>query len=192
MFRPPSPQRLAALKWEIKRRYERRAKVGKRSRSMAAIRLSQLTRWMHDVYGAGVELEPCDHSVMIVRIFAHHLASLPDAGRRISSWIDRYAPWIEDTRDREYLIGEATSKPLKWSADRLAWKLRITEGTRARLNLTTIGAIDCTKEQREARRRHAKADRERRRRDAKPPIGKPWIAANVSRATWYRRRVRET
>jgi hypothetical protein len=157
MNRRPTPEWIAAKRWEIKRRYERQAKVGKRSHGMAAIRLSELTRWMHDVHGEGVELEPCDLSEMIIRIFTHHFMCLPHGPRRASSWFERYCPWL-DLRDREYLISEATHCPLKWSADKLGWKLRLTDEQRSRLKIRTIGALGVGKEQRTQRRKQRNAE----------------------------------
>jgi hypothetical protein len=167
--RRPSPQQLAALKYEIARKYRRKA--GKainrnRSRGMAAIRLSELTRWLDDSYGQGVELEANDASYAIVRIVAHHLGALADAPARIRSWIAAYSPWISP-RDIERLIREVTECPLKWSADKLAWKLRLTDAKRSELKIRTIGAIDCNRDQRAKRRNKLKAERERKRRAAK-------------------------
>lgn len=162
----PSPELVAARRWEIKRRYATKAKVGKRTRSMAAIRLAELTRWLHDTNGAGVELEPSEQSVQVARIFAHHMGGLPETARRIKAWVDRYAPWL-DLASQERLIAEVTQCPLKWSADKLAWKLRLTDAKRTELKITTIGAIDCSREQRAVRRAKVKAERERARRAAK-------------------------
>lgn len=156
-MRRPSPALIQARKWEIARRYARRAKVGKRTRSMAAIRLAELTRWLDDTHGAGVELEPCDDSITIARIFAHHMGSLPDMPRRVKGWIDRYTPWL-DLASQERLIGEVAGCALKWSADKLAWKLRLTDEQRTRLKITTIGAIDCSREQRAERRKKRRAE----------------------------------
>lgn len=166
VIRRPSPDLIAARKWEIKRRYAHNAKVGKRTRSMAAIRLSELTRWLDDTCGAGTELEPSEESVRIARVFAHHMAGLPDMPRRVTAWVDRYAPWLS-LASRERLISECAACPLKWSADKLAWKIGLTDEQRSRLKITTIGAIDCNREQRAERRRLAKAERERNRRAAK-------------------------
>lgn len=160
----PTPQQIAARKYEIKRRYSRKAKVGKRSRGMAAIRIAELTRWLHDEYG--VELEPCERSEMIIRIFAHHFMSLPDGPRRLTSWFGEYCPWLS-LQDREYLIGEATRAPLKWSADKLAWKLRLNDAKRTELKITTIGAIDCNARQRAERRKRRNAEKQKARREAK-------------------------
>jgi hypothetical protein len=167
--RRPAPELIAARKWEIARRYSKKAKVGKRSRSMAAIRLSELTRWLddaYDAYGAGVELEPSATSETILRVFAHHLGGLPDAPRRISAWCDRYTPWLT-LRSREILIGEVVACPLKYSADKLAWKIRLTDAKRTELKIKTIGAIDCSKEQRADRRRSDHAKRQKAARVAK-------------------------
>ena len=163
--RRPSPELIAARKWEIRRRYERNAKVGKRSRGMAAIRVAELMRWLDDTYGAGVELEPCDRSEMLIRIFAHHFMSLPDGARRLGAWYHRYCPWLS-LRDQEYFISEATYCPLKWSADKLAWKLRLTDAKRTELKITTIGAVDCNRDQRKARRKRINAERQKARRAA--------------------------
>lgn len=173
--RRPTPEQVAALKFEIAQRYKRKAaQAGKQSRSrgMAAIRLGELTRWLDDEYGQGVELEAGKDSYTIVRIFAHHLGALADAPRWITRWCDTYAPWISP-RDLERLIRECTECPLKWSADKLAWKLGLTDTDRTRLKIKTIGAIDCSREQREARRKAKRAERDaaryRRKQDAKIP-----------------------
>lgn len=162
----PSPELISARKWEIARRYDRKPNVGKRTKSMAAIRLAELTRWLDDAYGRYVELEPSDESVRIVRIFAHHMGGLPDAPRRIMAWLGDHASWIRGA-DRERLISEVVSCPLKFSADTLAWKIRLTDAKRTELKIRTIGAIDCSKQQRAERRNRLKAEREKARRKAK-------------------------
>lgn len=163
--RRPSADVIAARKWEIKRRYARKGIVGRRTRSMAAIRLAELTRWLEHVHGRG-ELEPSDQSVQVARIFAHHMGALPDMARRVKAWIDRFTPWL-DLASQERLIAEVAQCPLKWSADKLAWKLRLTDEQRTELRIRTIGAIDCNAQQRAERRRKAKIERERNRRAAK-------------------------
>ncbi len=130
---------------------------------MAAIRLAELTRWLHDTNGAGVELEPSEQSILTVRIFAHHMGSLPDMPRRVTSWITTYAPWLS-IASREVLIAEVAAKPLKWSADVLAWKLGLRDEQRGRLKIRTIGAIDCNREQRAERRKAKRAEHMREQR----------------------------
>ena len=132
---------------------------------MAAIRLAELTRWMDDVFGAGVELDPSTRSEDIVRMFVHHFPPLRDGSRRAAEWVQIYAPWIS-LRDREHMITEASQCQIFWSADKLGWKLGLTDEQRSRLKITTIGAIGISKDMRAARRAAAKRERERQRRAA--------------------------
>jgi hypothetical protein len=152
---------------DIKLRYDSHARESKRnksrSRGMAAIRLSELTRWLDDQFGQGVELEAGEASYLIVRLFAHHLGALPDTARRITRWTATYAPWI-NPRDLERLISEVQDCPIKWSADKLAWKIRLTDAKRSQLKITTIGAIDCNREQRELRRKAKRKERDKGRK----------------------------
>ncbi len=141
---------------------------------MAAIRLAELTRWLDDTHGAGVELEPSEQSIRIARIFAHHMGALPDTGRRIVSWLGDRAPWIKGA-DRERLISEVTQCALKWNADKLAWRIGLTDEQRSRLKIKTIGAIDCNKDQRKARDKAKRAERERQRRAARRTTSVPCI-----------------
>lgn len=133
---------------------------------MAAIRLAELTRWLHDTYGSGVELEAGRDALQIAEIFAHHMAALANAERRISQWLTFYAPSIPPL-EQERLIGNATGKPIYWSADKLGWKIKLTDEQRSRLKIRTIGAIGITKEQRKQRDRQRRAEAERNRRAAK-------------------------
>jgi hypothetical protein len=163
--RRPTPELIAARRWEIKQRYERHSKVGKRTKSMAAIRLAELTRWLYDTHGEGVELKPGLEAVRIAEIFAHHLAGLAKAEQRIRTWLSYYAPSIPP-REQERLIANAMGKPIHWSADTLAWKIKLTDEQRTRLKIRTIGAMGISKEQRKERdrQRRAKAERDRRAR----------------------------
>jgi hypothetical protein len=172
--RRPTPDLVRARQWEIKRRYERHAKVGKRTRSMAAIRLAELTRWLHDTHGAGCELEPGRDALMIAEIFAHHIAALANAERRIAQWLSFYAPSIPPL-EQEHLIGNALGRPIHWSADKLGWKLRLTDEQRTRLKIKTIGAMGISKEQRKERDRIRRAEAERIRRAAKRANRVPYI-----------------
>lgn len=171
--RRPNPAELAALRLEIAQRYKRQAAqsagLRNRSRGMAAIRLAELTRWLDDTFGQGVELEPNAQGETIVRIFAHHFGALRDAPRRFTSWILIYAPWL-DLRARERLIRDAAERPIKWSADKLAWKIGLKDEQRTRLKIRTIGAIDCSKEQRKARRKAKRAERDAARYQRKRAI----------------------
>jgi hypothetical protein len=161
--RPPPPELLAAKRREIRRRYSRKSKVGKRTRPMAAIRLAELTRWLAATNRG--QIDATDHGETIARIFVHHFVVLSDGNRRAAQWIEHQVPWMS-LRDREYLISEANRCPLKWTADKLAWKLGLRDALRTELKIRTIGAIDCNADQRKERRRLARvqANRDRRAR----------------------------
>lgn len=133
---------------------------------MAAIRISELMRWQAD---GDREIDPG-----LARIFVHHFLCLQHGDRRASEWLHTYCPDMP-ARDREYLISEATNCPLKWSADKLAWKLGLTDADRTRLRITTIGAVDCNREQRKERDRQRRTERERARRAAIRAIRVPTI-----------------
>jgi hypothetical protein len=124
---------------------------------MAAIRIAELRRWLGDIIGGGIELDPSKWSEDVARVFVHHFVVLADGNRKASDWLATYCPWIE-TRDREYMITEANHCPLKWSADKLGWKIRLTDEQRSRLKITTIGAMGITKEQRAQRRKAKRAE----------------------------------
>jgi hypothetical protein len=195
--RPP-PAVVAARRRDIARRY-RRARQGKaqQPRTFAAVRISELNRLYVHRYG-GV-LPDDNNGALCAKIALHHMAHLREAGRRMASWLAAFAPWF-DLGDREILIDEALEHSLRWRADRLAWKLRVTAAERERLGLRTIGAIDMTAEQRRELARERKAERRRERRRAAGMRERaeyeaqslareqPWTTLGISRRTWYRRR----
>lgn len=168
--RPPrwikTPAQIALDRSEIAKRYAAKGKRTVRGAWFAAIRLKELTRWLDHVNGAGIELDPDErNSETIVRVFVHHLIVLKDGARRASDWMALYAPSLS-LRSREMLISEASHCAIYWTADKLAWKLGIRDALRTELKLTTIGAIDCNKDQRKARDRKRRAEAERARRAA--------------------------
>ena len=164
---------------------------------MAALRCAELNRLWTDRYGA--VLPDDDAGKDDARIMAHHLALMSgDQRRRISSWIDSWAPWMSPD-EVAALIGSVLAKPLRWRADTLGKRLNLTEANRSRLGITTIGAADMTNAERDAARmaRKRKAKRQGRRDQGVKPRAeyeqqslsraKPWEAEGCSRATWYRR-----
>lgn len=192
------PAVVAARQREIAHRYAeaKRKKFG--PVTLAAIRAAELTRLYQARYPGG-QLPADDFGETAARIAIYHIAKLRDATRRMSRWLDRWAPWAGDA-GHERLINDALTCPLRYKADKLAWKLKVTAEERQRLGLRTIGAIDQSAEQRAAiaKERRAQRARDRRRAEgAKPRAeyeansisrGQPWIAAGMSRAAWYHQR----
>lgn len=193
----PSPEVIKARKAEIARRYGRKAK-NKKPRTIAAIRISELTRLFDHRY-ARMYLPESDEALLAVRIMAHHMGALPDAARRIQGWVMTCAPWL-GFAERERLISEVLERPLRWRADKLGWKLRLSDAERSKLRISTIGAFDVPKAARDARRKEAKRQLLLERRRAAGAVTRaqylasqamlqhPWVGEGISRATWFRRR----
>lgn len=190
-------QSQAARHHEIEVRYREMARrKGRKPVTFAAIRAAELAQLYAARYGR--EIPDTDDGLVAVRVMLHHLARLRNADRRMATWIDRHAPWLE-LPAAERLIREATEKPLRWKADKLAWKLHITAAERTELGLRTIGAIDQSTAQRlelATKRRRLSEEARRRNSGAKPRAEyeahslakrQPWIAMGISRAQWYRK-----
>lgn len=195
----PSPEQIAARKAEIARRYKRKSK-NNRPRTIAAIRISELTRLFDHRYSR-MYLPESDETLLAIRIMAHHMGALPDAARRVTSWVMTCAPWMPFA-ERERLISEVVECPLRWRAIKLGWKLRLSDAERIKLKITTIAPFDVSPAERIARRKaHRRRIQQQRRRaagakpraqyraecTAKAAAPKPWQAAGMSRATWFRK-----
>jgi hypothetical protein len=186
------PARVAALQFEIARKYARRQR---RPASLTSLRIADLRRLFLARYGRS--LPDDDAGRADARIMAHHLARRSNAERRIVSWLELQAPWMKPVEVKA-LIAEVFSRPYKWRADTLARRLNLTDAERRRLGITTIGAVDVDRAERLAHRRdRARQFKERRRRTqgAMPRAEyeakslsrtKPWEALGMSRASWYR------
>jgi hypothetical protein len=158
---------------------------------------SQVIRVLRIRYG--VQLPDDDAGRDDARLVLGYLANVPRASKRMQNFCQVWAPWLDDIEREQMLQEAATSRPLRFTPDQLAERLGVTLAERTALRLTCIGAIDCSKAEREMRRKAlAKARQQRRRRSrgvraraqylaASISRTKPWEAAGISRRTWYRR-----
>ncbi|MFN7090698.1 MAG: hypothetical protein ACK4P4_09140 [Allorhizobium sp.] len=121
----------------------------------------------------------------------------------VVSWCKTWAPWVS-AEDLLGIIDGVGRRKYMLRADHVAKMLGVTLKERTALGLKTIGACDITEEQRKQLAKETKRARDRNRQEQKrrdlgmadrksqqaPSISelKPWVAAGVSRATWYRRR----
>jgi hypothetical protein len=166
--------------------------------SFAALRIAELTRLLAARYGDA--LPPDDAGSDDARIMVHHLAQLStNQRRRIGEWLDRWAPWMPPPAARE-LTEAALSKPIRWRADTLGARLRLTAGERKALHIRTIGDIETTAAERLARRREQSRRAKARKRKEAGAVSrseylaacaartKPWERLGVSRRTWFRKR----
>ena len=140
---------------EIERRYAWHNRQHGGRPSITTLRIAQLERLATSRYGT--VLPDNDTGRAFVRIAINHLSEFATAKLRIASWLRRWAPWCGDRRPERRM----------WKADTLARVLNVTAEERWRLELWTIGAIDCSKAQRARLRREKAAVRERNRRAAK-------------------------
>jgi hypothetical protein len=176
---------------------DRRRKGKRAAGNIIAIRCAELERLFIVRYGR--QLPDDDAGRDEAMLMAHHLAHRSgDVRHRIATWLGRAAPWMTEA-ERAELLAAVMAKPLRWRADRLAARVGLTEAERQRLQIRTIGAIDLDKDSRAKRRAERKvaAERERRRANgakqrAEYETGsttarQPWLAAGISRRTWYRR-----
>lgn len=194
--RPPA-EVVQARKAEVAKRYRKAAKRQRRHPlSLAAIRLSELTKLLDHRYGKML-IPETDDGLLAARVMVHHIGRLRDAPRRISAWLATCTPWMP-MAERERLIAEVSATPLRWSADRLGWRLRLTSAERSTLRICTIAAIGSSPDERRAARAAKQRERDERRRRATGQVSRseylarchqqtPWEAAGVSRSTWYRR-----
>lgn len=165
--------------------------------TVAQLRITQLCRLFEARYRAR-QLPDDDAGRDDLLVMAHHLAVLVgNPETRIRNWCAAWAPWLS-IAELDKVTSDALRYPRRWKADRIAWRLGVTDQERRTLKLTTIGAIDCDKGTRSAQRRIARrlAMQARRRAKGSKPRHEyeanslartqPWKAAGMSRATYYR------
>ena len=166
---------------------------------IAALRVCDLTRLFDSRYGADCLLPDDDAGRDDLELIAHHLAGLAHPKGKIRHWIEQRAPWLPAGEQAE-LIKQATLEQQHWTADQLAWRVRLTIEERTTLGITTIGAIDRGKAARTRRRTERERQRKangRRAAGMKPRAEyeanalertKPWLEHGLSRASWYRQK----
>jgi hypothetical protein len=178
VFRNSPADRQAHLHNEIARRYAWQAQEWRKrndakpdhARLLTLIRLRELERLFKRRYG---RLLPDDDAGRDdLKIAAHHIALLRGEVRQhVICWARAWAPWMPQ-HEAEGLADEVEAEPHKFTADALAWRLRLSMAERTALKITTIGAFDVTKAEREAIQREKRRERDRARR-AKQSAGRP-------------------
>ncbi|WBL82304.1 hypothetical protein I3J27_18400 [Bradyrhizobium xenonodulans] len=187
----PAPHIVKAKKREIQIRHRNGRKF-----SMAPKRLAEIDRLLVHRYGR--ELPDDDAGRDDALIMLHHFAHGGDALNRMTAWMARRAPWMPPG-EANALIDRVFAKPIKWGAETMGKRLRLTWAERTKLKIGTVWAFDITREEAaaiQAQTRRISREAKRRLKGAKPrheyeasAIGhaKPWIAEGISKATWYRR-----
>ena len=161
---------------EVKRRYAWQARQQRQSGRaekpdkatlITKIRLRELERLFMIRYGRFLPDDDAGRDDLT--LVAHHIVWLRgEVVEHIVAWARAWAPWMPP-EEAERIAEQVAAEPRKWTADALAWLLRLTAAERAMLKITTIGAFDMDKaeraEQRKIKRRAA--EKERRARKAK-------------------------
>jgi len=133
---------------------------------------------------------PCDTDDGV--IYATAAAPLIVDVKAIELWSEHWVPAVPRDALREIAIDALYGRLRPLSADGIALVLKVNRAERDALNLRTIGATDFGKIARAAERRRKARERAAKAYAPRPPRDsqekrKPWKAAGISRATWFRR-----
>jgi hypothetical protein len=174
---------------EIENRASRRDRRG--GYCFPPLRVHDLARFFRFTYGG--PLPDDDDGRECLFVLACHVVRLNGTPERnVRRYAAAWAPWMPSD-ELDAFVRRVLKQPYRWSADKLGRKLRLLDGVRTRLRITTIGSIDLTKTQR-ARRKRERQNAKRRRvtraeyLDAALTRSRPWEAEAVCRRTWERRR----
>jgi hypothetical protein len=191
------PKLIGNVKW-FSEKLKPKGKLGRTSpRQRLALRIRDLVILFRSRYG--ITLPDDDAGRDDLEIALNHLACMPYPHAAMDHWIEIWAPWLTAAEKRD-MFARIMPHPMRWKADPMAWRLKVTMEERMALGLTTIGSIDCNRAGRKKRRKALSTKRkevQRRKQGAKPRAlyesesvsrTKPWLAEGISRATWYRRK----
>jgi hypothetical protein len=155
-------------------------------------RIHALNRIFESRYGCVFPND--DAGLEDLKILAHHYYwGDPLAMARI---IKRRAPWA----DVQAIVDEIAADPKKWTSAELGEALNFTGAEWRHLRIRTITPVDMSLADRadfnrvraNGRRRQKRRMQGVRPRAEYEATRKPWVAEGISKATWYRRRTRET
>jgi hypothetical protein len=163
--------------------------------SFTTLRMRDLGRLFRDRYRGWV-LPNDDAGLDDLRIMLNELTRTTDPPRFMRNCIEVWAPWMSEI-DTVAEIERAIAKPRKRRADTLAERLNLHFAERQRLGITTIGATDKSKKQREAERQARKLARQKQRRRTRGVRPRdqyeaqsanktqPWKALGIGKTKWY-------
>ncbi len=191
----------AAKHAEIRKRYAwhgRQRRYGGRSRpSISTLRLGELERLFAHRWGRVLPDDDAGRGDAFIA--AQHIREMGgDVKTHVAAWVRLWAPWMEG-EEAEALTHRVLTNPRRWTADVLAWRLRLTMAERRYLGITTIGVFGMSKADRAKEalvRRREKETADRRAAGVRPRAEyeaqsasqtKPWERFGISRRTWERR-----
>jgi hypothetical protein len=195
---PGAPANAEDRRWRRfwQRKPRRRSGSSRTGGSLNALRRRDLETVFRHYYGN--TLPDGDDGREDAELVLQHMVHLTKAPDRMREWLRVWAPWLEPN-ESDQIIERVISRPRLYKADTLAAEINLTAANRERLKITTIGATDLPRDARlAARKERSRIAKETRRRACgakqRPEYeansanrNKPWIAAGISRRTWYRR-----
>ena len=153
--------------WDVE---QRRKPLDDGPRRILPIRLRQMERLFAKRWSAELPNNRDGWHALVDT--AHTIAGLGgEVEAHIVAWAAVWASWVSTAR-AEQLAAHIAANPIKFTADTLGWRLKLTPDERAELQITTIGAIGQNKADRAAERRRKHRERQRARRAAES-TGKP-------------------
>jgi hypothetical protein len=181
-------------------RQKRRAVMEKLGRTPYAFednRANDLIALVHDLHGPVLPSTPGVYAQVFA--IANYLTGEP---YRLKEWLTEAAPWYAEDEVDELLERLNARKPYRYTSAKLAHLFDVTWERKQRLGIETIAAPDTPADiiaAAKARRRESnrKYSHDQRRRLGKPTRAQylasikgkePWVAEDISRATYYRRR----
>jgi hypothetical protein len=162
-------------------------------RRIAYFRLPELERIFASRYGLTLPDDDAGRGDLFIAL--NHIAYRSgDVLTKMLGWARRWAPWLTEAEARHIAIGIA-KHPIRWKADTLGQRLRLTREERTRLGIKTIGACDASKAECEREWRDAwNAKRRKQTRDeyeANARAGRAEAAkAGINYDAWRKRRQR--
>ena len=180
---------------EVRRRYNWQAKQNAlpipRDRRLAWLRVAELERLFASRWGATLPNDDAGNDDLDIAL-SHIVLAGGDTLSKMLGFMAHWAPWLPKAKAR-HRAKRIIANPMRFTADQLAWRMRLDLIEREYLSITTIGAYDCPKQVRE-RLRRLKWNQKRRKQTradflakSKSKGAKPWKAEGISKAKWYGR-----
>lgn len=181
------PAQRDAYRREIARRYawrteqQRPGSKADHNRLITKIRLRELERLYHHRYGHTLPND--DGGRDDLEIVANHIAHLRgEVVAHIEAWAAVWCPWMPQA-EIDALAERVAASPVRYTADKLAWRLGLTMSERMVRGITTIGAVDMNAAERLELRKQKDRERKRAYRAARRtgnPRGRPTKNASAA------------
>ncbi len=140
--------RLADQLVEIENSAKRRDREARRlplDRRIAYFRLRELERIYPRRYGLVLPDDEAGRGDLSIAL-NHIVFRSGDVLAKMLGWARRWAPWLPEAEARRIAVG-ITKHPIRWKANTLGLRLRLTRKERTRLGIKTIRAFDMTREE---------------------------------------------